>query len=116
MERILYIWSIRHPASGYVQGINDLTTPFFVVFLSDECKIPSTLLTTVKETVEGVVEYDSTQISEELIARVEADTYWCFSKLLDGIQDNYTFSQPGIQRMIYKLRELIFRVDGFCID
>ncbi|CAN0554325.1 unnamed protein product, partial [Ectocarpus sp. 12 AP-2014] len=24
MERILYIWAIRHPASGYVQGINDL--------------------------------------------------------------------------------------------
>ncbi|KAF7246724.1 TBC1 domain family member 22A [Varanus komodoensis] len=31
-ERILFIWAIRHPASGYVQGINDLVTPFFVVF------------------------------------------------------------------------------------
>ena len=34
LERILYIWAIRHPASGYVQGINDLATPFFEVFLS----------------------------------------------------------------------------------
>jgi len=34
-ERILYIWAMRHPASGYVQGINDLVTPFFVVFLQD---------------------------------------------------------------------------------
>jgi hypothetical protein len=34
MERVLYIWAIRHPASGYVQGINDLMTPFLVVFLS----------------------------------------------------------------------------------
>ena len=34
-ERILYIWAIRHPASGYVQGINDLVTPFFVVFLAE---------------------------------------------------------------------------------
>lgn len=34
-ERILYIWAIRHPASGYVQGINDLVTPFFVVFLTE---------------------------------------------------------------------------------
>jgi len=34
LERILYIWAIRHPASGYVQGINDLATPFFTVFLS----------------------------------------------------------------------------------
>lgn len=34
LERILYVWAIRHPASGYVQGINDLATPFFQVFLS----------------------------------------------------------------------------------
>ena len=34
LERVLYIWAIRHPASGYVQGINDLATPFFQVFLS----------------------------------------------------------------------------------
>lgn len=34
MERVLYIWALRHPASGYVQGINDLLTPFLVVFLS----------------------------------------------------------------------------------
>ncbi|MGH0142394.1 UNVERIFIED_CONTAM: hypothetical protein FKN15_009548 [Acipenser sinensis] len=32
-ERILFIWAIRHPASGYVQGINDLVTPFFVVYV-----------------------------------------------------------------------------------
>ena len=31
MERILYIWSIRHPASGYVQGMNDLLTPLLLV-------------------------------------------------------------------------------------
>lgn len=34
-ERILFIWAIRHPASGYVQGMNDLVTPFFVVFLEE---------------------------------------------------------------------------------
>ena len=32
-ERILYIWAYRNPGSGYVQGINDLVTPFYVVFL-----------------------------------------------------------------------------------
>jgi hypothetical protein len=32
LERVLYVWAIRHPASGYVQGINDLATPFLVVF------------------------------------------------------------------------------------
>lgn len=34
-ERILFIWAIRHPASGYVQGMNDLVIPFFVVFLCE---------------------------------------------------------------------------------
>lgn len=33
MKRILYIWSIRHPASGYVQGMNDLLTPLLLVSL-----------------------------------------------------------------------------------
>lgn len=33
MERILYIWSIRHPASGYVQGMNDLLTPLLLICL-----------------------------------------------------------------------------------
>ena len=36
-------------------------------------------------------------VSEESLKSVEADSFWCFSKLLDGIQDNYTFAQPGIQ-------------------
>jgi hypothetical protein len=35
LARLLYIWAIRHPASSYVQGINDLATPLFAVFLSD---------------------------------------------------------------------------------
>ena len=35
LARLLYIWAIRHPASSYVQGINDLATPLIAVFLSD---------------------------------------------------------------------------------
>lgn len=33
---------------------------------------------------------------------IEADSYWCLSALLDGIQANYTFSQPGIQSSLNK--------------
>ncbi|KFO34074.1 TBC1 domain family member 22B [Fukomys damarensis] len=29
------------------------------------------------------------------------------SKLLDGIEDNYTFAQPGIQKKVMALEELI---------
>jgi hypothetical protein len=35
LARLLYIWAMRHPASSYVQGINDLATPLVAVFLSD---------------------------------------------------------------------------------
>ncbi|XP_062921575.1 TBC1 domain family member 22B-like isoform X4 [Mobula hypostoma] len=97
-ERILFIWAIRHPASGYVQGINDLVTPFFVVFLSEH----------VEEDVEN---FDVTNLSEDVQRNIEADSFWCMSKLLDGIQDNYTFAQPGIQKKVKALEELISRID-----
>ena len=37
----------------------------------------------------------------------EADAYWCLCKLLDGIQDHYTHAQPGIQRTVFRLEELV---------
>lgn len=71
---------------------------------------------------------------------IEADSFWCMSKLLDGIQvlphvyvtkktlilkctcagflkivyfqDNYTFAQPGIQNKVKALEELVSRMDG----
>lgn len=36
---MLYVWHMRHPASGYVQGINDVVTPFIVVFLSEYIEV-----------------------------------------------------------------------------
>lgn len=35
MIRILFIWAVRHPASAYVQGINDLCAPLLLVFISE---------------------------------------------------------------------------------
>nr|XP_045625969.1 TBC1 domain family member 22B-like isoform X3 [Procambarus clarkii] len=99
-ERILYIWAIRHPASGYVQGINDLVTPFFIVFLHE-----------VVPKEEKLDTYDVELVAEEDRAVVEADSFWCMSKLLDGIQDNYTFAQPGIQTKVQQLGELMKRID-----
>lgn len=101
LERILYIWALRHPASGYVQGINDLVTPFFMVFLSEH--LPHDRPHTVE---------DVDAIPPAMLAQVEADAYWCLSKLLDSIQDHYTFAQPGIQRMVFKLKEIVARIDA----
>ncbi|XP_025015093.2 TBC1 domain family member 22B [Ricinus communis] len=98
LERILYTWAIRHPASGYVQGINDLATPFLVVFLSEH--------------LEGDIEnWSISDLSQDKISNIEADCYGCLSKLLDGMQDHYTFAQPGIQRLVFKLKELVRRID-----
>lgn len=100
-ERILFIWAIRNPGSGYVQGINDLLIPYFIVFASDY--------------INKSVDISTCTISEHLspkeLNEVEADSYWCFKTLLDGIQDNYTFAQPGIQAKVNCLKQLISRVD-----
>ncbi|KAI7846171.1 hypothetical protein COHA_000341 [Chlorella ohadii] len=108
LERILYIWGIRrvplcwlilvHPASGYVQGINDLVTPFMAVFMSEHLQGP----------MDG---WSVDGCSEELLLDVEADCYWCLCKLLDGIQDHYTYAQPGIQRTVFHTQELVRRVE-----
>ena len=84
----------RHPASGYVQGINDLVTPFLTVFLSEHFGGP-------------MEEWSVESLSEAAVTAVEADSYWCLCRLLEGIQDHYTHAQPGIQRMVFAIRELV---------
>lgn len=44
--------------------------------------------------------------AQELLLEVEADCYWCLCKLVEGIQDHYTYAQPGIQRAVFKIKEL----------
>ncbi|KAH8241395.1 hypothetical protein KR032_012439, partial [Drosophila birchii] len=99
-ERVLFIWAIRHPASGYVQGINDLVTPFFIVFLQ-EALSPDT----------DLEKYDMSTLPEETRNIIEADSFWCLSKFLDCIQDNYIFAQLGIQEKVNQLKDLIQRID-----
>lgn len=150
LERILLMWAFRHPASGYVQGINDLVTPFFVVFLEDIVRenmdkfnlktnttnedmkessndndIPSKPSSSVEEDLESgecfpprnvrskeqfIIEFS--ELSEEQKLSVESDCYWCVTKFIDCIQDNYTFAQPGIQRMVSNLEEIVGRIDA----
>ncbi|KAK9832713.1 hypothetical protein WJX81_003081 [Elliptochloris bilobata] len=105
LERILYLWGIRHPASGYVQGINDLVTPFLAVFLGEHFSeggpaIPG-----------GMDGWEVATLSEAAVHAAEADAYWCLCKLLDGIQDHYTHAQPGIQRTVFRLHELVRRIE-----
>ncbi|GMF25274.1 unnamed protein product [Phytophthora fragariaefolia] len=55
---------------------------------------------------------DLSKVSDENLQIVEADSYWCLTKLLDDIQDHYTFAQPGLQRMVQRMEELVHRCDA----
>lgn len=126
LERILYIWAMRHPASSYVQGINDLVTPLFAVFLSGvfagvDVSDGKILLERqpIKENSEngeyqseGDRQQDNWLVPEEILSEVEADCYWCLTNLLACIQDHYTSDQPGVQRMVARLEELVRRIDA----
>lgn len=102
-ERILYIWSIRHPASGYVQGMNDLVTPFFLTYLSEYSDSGN---------LDDVENFNLSLVDETILRGIEADTFWSFCKLLDSIQNNYTFAQPGIQRLVKMLAKVVSRSDA----
>jgi hypothetical protein len=127
LERILFIWGMRHPASGYVQGINDVATPFLAVyfygevypklFKDDECACESggtpggyDVDYVVQKLNEGSQEIIEAETGEVML-NVEADAYWCLCKMLDGIQDHYTYAQPGIQKTLFRVGELVSRVD-----
>jgi hypothetical protein len=102
-ERVLFVWSVRHPASGYVQGMNDLLHPFFFVFLIPYCPDHS---------IDELINFIDLQfLSEEKLQEIEADCFWCFSKLLDGLQDLYTKDQPGLYKMLDLLANVVDRVD-----
>ena len=56
--------------------------------------------------------FDVGDLDPAVLAAIEADSFWCLSKLLDGIQDNYINQQPGIQRLVKRMSELVKRIDA----
>ncbi|EGW35633.1 uncharacterized protein SPAPADRAFT_147087 [Spathaspora passalidarum NRRL Y-27907] len=156
LRKILYLWAVRHPASGYVQGINDLCTPFYQIFLNNyiwqlqrkqqllqrqhksnnsstgslpedddmDLYIPGYLASEEEDDPEELKllqdpqlpqytldNFDTSWLSPRITAIIEADTYWCLSRLLENITDNYIHEQPGIIRQVNELRNLISKID-----
>lgn len=108
LQRILYLWAIRHPASGYVQGINDLVTPFFQTFLTE-------YLPPAQK--DDVYKLDpNAYLTKEQLDDVEADSFWCLTKLLEQITDNYIHGQPGILKQVKNLTQLVKRIDSDLYD
>lgn len=102
LTRLLFIWNSRHPASGYVQGINDITTPLIAVFLNDYVELDEDL-NSVPEKISNVKDSD--------FDCVEADVYWCLCRILDSILDNYTDMQPGTIKALQKIKEITKKMD-----
>ncbi|KAG8967117.1 GTPase-activating protein [Tulasnella sp. 419] len=81
LERILYVWAIRHPTSGYVQGINDLATPFFQIFLSAYIDADPE-------------DFDPSVLSDDIVTAIEADSFWCLVKNTIRMWDTYLSEGP----------------------
>mmetsp|Transcript_8872 Transcript_8872/g.15925 ORF Transcript_8872/g.15925 Transcript_8872/m.15925 type:complete len:416 (+) Transcript_8872:79-1326(+) len=103
MERVLFVWALRHPASGYVQGHNDVLLPLLAVFLADLAGSNS---------IDGLDAAYLSNLDEERLEVVEADCFWCLSKVLSEKLDHYTHGQPGVQRMVQRYRDVLRRIDG----
>jgi len=109
LERLLFVRAVRSSAAGYVQGLADLTIPFLHVFLAERvCADVPDEAGAWAARLGAVLGGEA----EAALADAEADTYWCTAFLLDGIQDNYTFAQLGIQRAVHTLSCLVRRLDA----
>eukprot|EP00826_Nyctotherus_ovalis_P026117 TRINITY_DN2038_c0_g2_i2.p1 TRINITY_DN2038_c0_g2~~TRINITY_DN2038_c0_g2_i2.p1 ORF type:complete len:378 (-),score=61.27 TRINITY_DN2038_c0_g2_i2:110-1156(-) len=103
LARVLFVWNVRHPASGYVQGINDLCAPFVVVYLSDYIFIDYAKMEYKKSELLG--------LDNKTLQYLEADIYWSLCKMLEKMQDVYTVNQPGAYKIINKMKEIVKHVD-----
>jgi hypothetical protein len=102
---LLFTWTMRHPASGYVQGINDLAAPLILVYLAEFLPHLN------QDNIYEINEKDLEDLDLDSLIKVEADVFWCLSKLVDDVQDNYTEMQPGVHKIIFKMKKLIEQAD-----
>ena len=111
--RMLAVWSARHPAVGYVQGLDRLVVPFFRVHffgaasLSDGVADDEAALEAEGEAAAAAGGGSSSMNWE---AR-EAACYWCLEKLLEGLQDRFIHNQPAIQSLIFRFSKILAEAD-----
>ena len=115
LERLLFIRAVRSSAAGYVQGLGDVAVPFVAVFLSETACAgldPHAWAARLDRAGGGGGSSGSKTPLSAAVDCAEADAYGCLCSLLDGIQDQYTFAQPGVQRKAHALGALLKRLDG----
>ena len=108
LERVLFVWALRHPACGYVQGMNDLAVPFVCVVIADELRMPPEDLFSTKCHGDALV---STIPADAWEARIEPAVYWMTSRFIERLQDNFTGNQRGAHRMVADLEAIVKAAD-----
>lgn len=119
LERVLFIWALRHPASGYVQGMNDILLPFLFVTLAKKISSDGDiyrLLALTDLDVKGICG----SIRDTDWDEVEADSYWLLSAFMSGVQSNFTFSQGGTHALVKRMQTIVAlaepRLHGFLVE
>eukprot|EP01063_Lacrimia_lanifica_P020522 TRINITY_DN27817_c0_g1_i1.p1 TRINITY_DN27817_c0_g1~~TRINITY_DN27817_c0_g1_i1.p1 ORF type:complete len:487 (+),score=178.09 TRINITY_DN27817_c0_g1_i1:156-1616(+) len=103
LVRILYTWAVRHPATGYVQGMNDMLTPFLFVYYSAYVGADALMGEDAAAHVAA--------LSADVVENVEGDVFWGFTALVQNIQDHFTEGQVGIQSKLAALQDLLRKVN-----
>lgn len=80
----------------------DISIPFLVVFLGEY--LP-------QEEEEVKIKADMESLAEETLSAVEADVYWCVSKMIESVTTNYTQGFDGLRQAYSKVEELLYRID-----
>ncbi|CCW63643.1 unnamed protein product [Phytomonas sp. EM1] len=141
MARSLFLWSQRHPAVGYVQGMDDILGVFFQIFLADGLRQYEGERNTAKqkegggeEPAEGDVALQQRissstteralqgwgadtlhaalqELPQRYLLQIEADTYWCTSRMLSLLQDNYVPGQIGLFKCATHLETILAKAD-----
>ena len=119
LTRVLFVWAFKHPASGYVQGINDLAATFMYVFIADVVHQTRQTSKLQKEVSEIDLDFDAYHITlddmalleDEQTQNIESDTYWCLENFLETLQENFTDKQPGVYQIIKRIDQIIHKKD-----
>ncbi|KAL0233930.1 hypothetical protein PCE1_002435 [Barthelona sp. PCE] len=122
--RILYLWSIRHPACGYVQGMDVLLCPFLYVYLQEYFDDIDTCLSLIVR--DNGVYCINTPISlddscnQPLLSMhqfldylfdIESDIYHSYTTFIDPIQDFFTEGYPGIKKQMTFIEHYLEIID-----
>ncbi|CAD8061582.1 unnamed protein product [Paramecium primaurelia] len=101
-KRLLFIWSQRHPMSGYVQGINDIASPLIAVFLNEYVRVDYNKFD---------LPSDFHKLPDDILLDIEADIYWCLCKIIENIQDYFIHNQPGVSLAYEKIKNILNTID-----